>query len=170
MGESYQDYPRLVEFLGYWERKRGALAMPRRRDIDPAEIPHLLPFIQMLDVVDSGRRYRYRLVGTAIVDAFGTDTTGKHTDETASGDRRAFVREFYDTVRTSRRPAFVRSRYRTARGLDITASRLVTPLSEDGSTVTQIIAAICFEYRSPLPTAIMPEDEVDRASSAITVL
>ena len=60
----------LREALDYWRRKRGDRTMPQRRDIDPAELPFwLLPHVQLVDVAEDGRRFRHRLVGTAIVGA-----------------------------------------------------------------------------------------------------
>ena len=44
--------------------------MPRRSDIDPLEIPRaLLPGLFLVEVVSDDRRYVYRLVGTADVEA-----------------------------------------------------------------------------------------------------
>ncbi len=48
----------------YWKRKRGCRAMPRRGDIDPAEIVKILPHIFLLDVRHQPLDFRYRLIGT----------------------------------------------------------------------------------------------------------
>jgi hypothetical protein len=170
MAAGYQRYPALVEFLAYWQRKRGGRAMPRRRDIDPTDIPHLLPHILIVEAVDGGVRYRYRLVGTAIVHTFGLDMTGKHTDETSTGERRAFVREYYDAVRRNRRPAYVRSRYLTRPGVDITANRMLAPLSPDDESVNQIICAVAFDIAPPNETGIRRTDQIDPRASRIELI
>src|SRR5690348_17873717 len=59
----------LSGLLAYWRGKLRGRAMPRRADIDPAEIPRLLPHLQLVERIDG--RYRYRLAGTAIVAAYG---------------------------------------------------------------------------------------------------
>src|ERR1044072_3402441 len=56
--------------LAYWQRKCGERHMPRRADIDPIEIPELLPFIRLVDVVAPGQ-YRYRVVGTEVEQMHG---------------------------------------------------------------------------------------------------
>lgn len=137
--------PRLGEALRYWERKRGDRLMPRRCDIDPTEIPHLLAHVQLVEVVDRGARFRYRLVGTAVADTFGQDYTGKFLDEQFSGPRREFIEKVYRTVLDTRRPVFLRNDYRTATGLPIVASRIFMPLSDSGEQVNIILVACKFE-------------------------
>src|SRR5579863_9702970 len=92
MTTDYRSLPVLKETLAYWEAKRGSRRMPRRRDLDPLhDIPRLLPNVQLADVIDGGRRFRMRVVGSRIVEALGRDGTGKFLDETLTGDRLARV-------------------------------------------------------------------------------
>jgi hypothetical protein len=56
------------------EEGRGR-ALPSRSDIDPIEIPRLLPHIMLVDVMGPGL-YRYRLVGTEIATAMGVNARG----------------------------------------------------------------------------------------------
>ena len=46
---------RLQEALDYWRRKSAGKAMPRRVDIDPLDIPKLLPDVMLVEVLPSGR-------------------------------------------------------------------------------------------------------------------
>lgn len=39
--------PPVAEIYGYWNRKRGERAMPRRPDVDPFEITRHLPGLQL---------------------------------------------------------------------------------------------------------------------------
>jgi len=78
---NYCDDPVLAPVLAYWLQKRGARPMPRKGDIDPVELPpKLLPNIQIIEAIDGAARFPYRLVGTASVDAFGSDYTGRYID------------------------------------------------------------------------------------------
>jgi hypothetical protein len=96
---NYHDDPVLGPALAYWLRQRGASSMPRKRDIDPTEIsPKILPKMQIIDVLDGGARFRYRLVGTALVEANGRDYTGQYPEELLSEDRASFVLNIYRTV------------------------------------------------------------------------
>jgi hypothetical protein len=63
---------RLHRLFEYWDRKRGPRAMPARRDIEPTDLVPLLPHLMMVDV-EEGPRFRYRVFGTAVVEAFGSD-------------------------------------------------------------------------------------------------
>jgi hypothetical protein len=144
MTYDYRADPVLGPALGYWVRKRGDRSMPRRRDIDPAEITRLLPNLQLIDV--DGDRYRYRLVGTALVEAFGRDYTGKYPHELFTGLRCDFVCALYRSVRDARRPMFNRSRYHTTKDVDMVANRLYLPLSEDDRQVSMLLGAFSFEF------------------------
>src|SRR5687767_12801845 len=61
----------------YWRSKCVDRTMPRRADIDPAELKAYLPSITLVDVVPDERRFVYRLVGTQEVAARGMDPTGQ---------------------------------------------------------------------------------------------
>ena len=42
---------RLRQTYEYWRGKAGARPLPSRSDIDPVEIPRLLPHIMLVDVI-----------------------------------------------------------------------------------------------------------------------
>ena len=71
----------LRELYLYWSEKRNARSYPMRSDIAPEEIKRLLPFVLLLDVLDEGRHFRFRLVGTDA--ASGIDPTGRLLHEAA---------------------------------------------------------------------------------------
>jgi hypothetical protein len=146
MAYDYRRDPTLGPVLAYWAVKRRGRAMPRKRDIDPTEIPsNLLPNIQLLDVIAGGGRFRYRLVGTASVEAYGKDYTGSYPDELFSDDRLNFVLGIYKAVCTSKAPVFSRNKYHTPKHTEIFASRIYMPLSDDGIEVSHILGILRFE-------------------------
>jgi hypothetical protein len=63
-----------LDLYSYWHSKRGTRNMPARSDMNPADIPRLLPYL--LIVERAADQFRYRLVGSAIVDGLGYDATG----------------------------------------------------------------------------------------------
>jgi hypothetical protein len=156
--------------LDYWRRKRNGRAMPQRSDIDPIDLRAVLAHLQITEVVEGGSRFRYRLVGTAIVAAFGAEFTGKFVDELVSGERDSFVHSCYRAVCASRRPAFVRSKYVTTKEVDLTANRLLLPLSEDESGVAQILGALTFEFTRPFPAGNGHLAQIDLAQSYVDLL
>src|SRR5947207_13056937 len=54
---------RLQRLYAYWRHKAADRSLPSRADLDPVEIPKLLPHIMLIDVLPSGG-YHYRLIGT----------------------------------------------------------------------------------------------------------
>ena len=134
--------------LAYWLGKQGGRAMPARRDIDPTEIPRLLPNLQLIEVINGGSRFRYRLIGTALVEAFGRDYTGTYLDELFPDERGAFAHGLFQAVCTARQPMFLRSTYSTLRAVDLVANRLYLPLSDGGTNVGIILGALTFEFGS----------------------
>ncbi len=151
----YRDNPVLVAFLDYWNRKRGDRMMPARADIDPTEIPKLLPHIMITDVIDGGARFRYRLFGTALVEGYGRDATGRYVDEMLAPERVTALHAFYQTMCKTRRPYYVRTHYPTASNFNLVSNRIVAPLSSDGTTIDKMITALTFDYRAELPRPIV---------------
>jgi hypothetical protein len=119
-GYDYSADPVLGAAL-YWRAKRGSRSMPARRDIDPVEMPKLLPHLVLIDHV--GDRYRFRLVGSELVYAYGRDYTGHYADEFFKGSRAKNIIGVYGIVRDARRPAFMRSRYETTKDINLIANR-----------------------------------------------
>jgi hypothetical protein len=140
--------PILGNALRYWECKRGDRRMPSRRDLDPTEIPRLLSHLQMIDVIDYGARFRYRLVGTTLVETFGFDYTGRFADELFSGVRRDFVQNIYRTVCDERCPVFLHNVYQTVKHYSLVGMRLFLPLSNDDEEVNIILSACRIELPS----------------------
>jgi len=147
MAYDYRDDPLLGPALAYWLRKRGPRILPCKGDIDPTEIPPaVLPHLQILDVVDDGARFRYRLIGTALVQAYGRDYTGTYADELVSSERARFIQSVYRAVCERKTPVFSHNRYHTARGRDLIANRIYMPLTGDGVAVHYILGALNFTF------------------------
>lgn len=142
--------PRLQEGFDYWRRKAASAgrAMPARRDIDPGEIPRLLPDVMLVDVLPGGR-YRYRLIGTANTDAHGINASGRYLDEVLPGpDYRDHVIGLYDECVRSRRPLYSESLFISpgSRVAERHTKVLFMPLAEDGETVNIVMVMQVFFY------------------------
>ena len=124
---------RLRRVYDYWQGKRGARAMPGRADVDPGELRSVLPYLMLTDVLDGGHRFRYRLFGTAVAEAFGMDPTGRFVDEVMSDPKyRAFIVGLYRDIVTMKRPIYSTTRYGGHRDVEMWTQRLMMPLSSDG--------------------------------------
>src|SRR5689334_21377806 len=72
----------LAAALAYWDRKRDGRCMPARRDLDPLlEIPRLLPWVMLADVLRDPLDFRYRLIGTGVVNRSRRDFSGRRFSE-----------------------------------------------------------------------------------------
>lgn len=128
----------------YWNRKRGDRAMPRRADIDPVEIPRLLPYVSLIGVEHEPFRLFYRLIGTHITQAVGRDSTGRYFDEIYEGKILDDMARRFSTVVKAKTPARFMARAFFA-GKDYRHYETVhLPLSDDGQTVNMIFAGVQF--------------------------
>ena len=154
------DDPLHRQMYAYWHGKRGSRRMPSRCDIDPTEIPRLLPNVLISEYVPEGERgrWRYRLAGTAVATAFGRNPTGRFIDELTTGDYREFIERIHRVVRDEHRALFCASEYTGTRELLMSAKRLLLPLTTDGEHVDQIISLLVFRLGTGLPSVI----ELDR--------
>jgi len=139
---------RLQQAYDYWRRKSADQAMPRRADIDPTEIPRLLPYVLLVDVLESGR-YRYRLIGTENANAHGFDATGRYLDEVLPGpEYKAHVLGLYDTCVRERRPVYSESLFFPP-GYTVAERHtkvLFMPLTREGMTVSDVFVLQVFLY------------------------
>ncbi|HEV3174702.1 MAG TPA: PAS domain-containing protein [Stellaceae bacterium] len=144
------------QMYAYWQEKRGRSRMPSRADIDPTEIPRLLPNLLISEHVaqDGIDRWRYRLAGTAVAAAFGCNPTGHYVDELTKGDYRDFIERIHRTVRDQQRALFCASEYMGARELRMSAKRLLLPLTTDGRQVDQILTLLVFRLGTGLAAVI----------------
>jgi hypothetical protein len=72
--------PVIRRLYDYWLGKGGAEGhIPRRSDVEPLELVEILPNLTIIEAV--GGRWRYRLIGTRIVEFVGRDSTGRYFDE-----------------------------------------------------------------------------------------
>jgi hypothetical protein len=141
--------PDLEPVYRYWDRKRGGRRMPRRGDIDPAELVPFLSALMIVDVVSDDRRYVYRLVGTREVEARGRDPTGRPVGEAFIGSSRERVLANYDRVQLTGRPHIDTGTVITTKDRLDDSHVIFLPLSEDDQTVSQILVYTVFEPHPP---------------------
>lgn len=128
-----------IHFYRYWRCKRGRRSMPSRDDIDPADIPALLPYISIVHRIDG--QYRFRLFGSEMAEQFGRDLTGYVVGSGASNAPQAIaaLHAVGEQVYTGARPLFATGRHLTRSGVTQHVSTLLLPLSNDDVAVDKII-------------------------------
>ncbi len=142
------DNPKLRRFYDYWRSKIApGRRFPARADIDPAEIPRLLPSILLIDVVrDHGPvRFRLRLVGTEYVERIGRDHTGQWLEEGRPASEAEAIIATYDKVLATGEPHFWRSRLHDPDRQHVVYERLLCPLADDGETIDVLVAVFDFD-------------------------
>lgn len=132
--------PEIVAIYDYWRSKVPAgCLLPARRDIDPAEIPRLLPNVWLVDVVDDVRRFRVRLIGTALVDAGIPLRVGDFIFDRLMPELRHTLAEFESVVRT-REPLWFRGPVNLRHDTYVhEIERIFLPLASDGRTVDMLL-------------------------------
>lgn len=130
--------------LAYWRKQAGEITMPSRGDIDPfTDLRDIIGHLFLVDVEPKPLRFRFRLVGTEVVEHVGKDMTGKYLDELVEFDKQyESVMPDYEGVVESHREVTRPVRFMTKDGERyLNYERLLLPLSEDGKTVNMILGA-----------------------------
>ena len=123
----------------YWRGIAGAGALPHMKLIDPAGLRPALGYVMLLDAVDQGRDFRYRLYGSIVSGISGFDMTGKLLSEHPAN---AYVTEFgiatYRAALQRREPVYTE---RSPVGAAQTTlwQRLALPLVDDSAAVVRFV-------------------------------
>ncbi|HLG86107.1 MAG TPA: hypothetical protein VKZ79_02810 [Alphaproteobacteria bacterium] len=134
--------PVLAAVLALWESKRGERFAPHPSELDAFVLPPIvLPRVALVDVIEGGARFRFRLVGSAVALSSGVDYTGRYVDEALSGPVKESVLRHYAAVVRERRPAFAVAEYRVPGEQNVKNSRLAVPLTLTGETVDRLLLA-----------------------------
>ena len=72
-----------------WNERRGTRRMPERKDIAPRDMVAYLPYIQLFEVIEDGKDFRIRILGTDFMKSLGYDATGQCVSELADPVLRA---------------------------------------------------------------------------------
>jgi len=134
----------LRDLFEYWDEKRRDRRMPLRSEVDPAEIPSLLPHMMLVDTAETLSDFRYRLFGTSVCQGFGHDRTGERFGDLPQIDNYDAVYEGYWLTYTTGEPQYFPGRIVSEQKDYISYSRLTLPLSEVGAAVDMILGGVVF--------------------------
>jgi hypothetical protein len=128
-----------LDLYRYWLDKRGNRTMPARGDINPAEIPRVLPYIAIVQKVEG--EFCFRLAGSAIARQFGQELTGDVVGSHVSNREEtiAALGAVCERVSAKAHPVFSTGQHETERGVLHNVSFLLLPLSDDRRQVNRII-------------------------------
>jgi hypothetical protein len=144
---------RLRALLRYWAEKSAGRAMPLRQQIEPTEIPRLLPIALLADVTPSGARMR--LLGSEATSAYGKEMRGLGVADIQFGDFTVPWLDAFFRVIQSVKPAFAAGTYRRGNEL-CRIETVLMPLTEDGLSISQIFGGLLI--RSALSSESIGQD------------
>jgi hypothetical protein len=142
---------RLRRLVAYWLERRGSRAVTRRADIDPIEIPSVLPVIWLYDYVLDNGRFRCRLAGEDIRAMYRTNIVGQYLDEFVLARGWPTIEEHYRAALSGPAIGHAIGQVYSA-GLDRIGNgeRVLLPLSdEDGRHTTMLIGGTVYEALPP---------------------
>jgi hypothetical protein len=131
--------PLVVSLFAYWNRVRAGRITPRWSDIQPVDIKSLLPYVVVADVLERPFDVRYRIVGTAVVEAFGYDFTGETLRRPKPDPETVAWLDVYRQLVDRRGPCF--AQYKVPMDLKeaLVVDVGVFPLSSDGVRLDRLI-------------------------------
>ena len=135
--------PRFRRLADYLAAKAPPGKLPGRQHIDPLEIPDLLSWIMLIDVLPKPvgeRRYRIRLMGTEVVAIQGVDETGKFMEDALTGAAGAEIVRQCDEMLRTHEPYYRRGMVAATGREHVHYERIAFPLASDGENVDMLIA------------------------------
>ncbi len=137
-------HPELRRLYDYWNARRGGRRYPARLDTDPVELKFALGNVSLIEVVDDTPRFRWRLVGSLLVQRLGgDDMTNRMLDDYPNPEYRDYLIGTYrDIVRRGQPRRSMNERVIDGKPRQFEVIRL--PLAEDGETINMIL--ICSMY------------------------
>jgi hypothetical protein len=140
--------PRVRRLHEYWHAKlRPGQRFVFRDDVDPLELRDLLPLITILDVEHGPLRFRYRLVGTRIVEYNHQEFTGLYLGE-VGWQGEAMLLGAYEQSVVNERPNQGFYAWDLRSGGIGRCEFAIFPLTQDGDTIHQIISIEDYEFPS----------------------
>jgi hypothetical protein len=139
--------PELTTLLMYWQMRAAGRLAPSRAEISAKDIPSVLRNLHLYEVQDEGRAFRLRLLGTQLVEAVGSDPTGKIVTENDPEPMYQRVYQGLQQVLKRRSPIYMLARRSAMPQMSfLPTESLLLPLSDDGKTIDKILAATIFKH------------------------
>lgn len=143
-------HPGMAGLYDLWDRLRRELGrLPYRREIGPLDLPsEILPSMMILEREPSGR-FRCRLAGTVIREAYRFEATGGYLDEIMPPASASVRTGIFERVLREQRAALCRLRFAIPGREFIASDRLYVPaLGDADGRPTVLLTAQVFLYAS----------------------
>lgn len=145
------DLPDLLEINelhDYWKTIRGDHCVPDRRDFSPVYVKRHLPNLAIIEVDIDTKAFEVRLFGTALMEIFGEDRTGRTqenlTDKAAEETVKENALNLWQEVLTKtvheEAPVFFETPRLRAGYRHQSLKGICLPLTNGSSKITQVLA------------------------------
>ena len=126
----------------YWRSKQTGELLPGRADIRPEDVPHLLPYLFLVDVTRRPIAFRFRLVGTAFNEWSGREYTGVALTQQEFGPHWRRVFDDYTLAVRRAEPRYAAYQAPWVSREHRYYERIVAPLATDGRRVDMLFGAV----------------------------
>lgn len=131
------------QFLKFWLAAHRDGRMPGKEFLDPLRLRFLVGSLSLLEVQREPLRFRYRLVGSDIVQRLSMELTGKWLDDHPDPHMRPYLIQGATMVYREAKPAYCRARTRTM-GEDWLLELVAVPLLGPDGKIAYIGAGQSF--------------------------
>jgi hypothetical protein len=131
------------ELRDLWRRLKGARTVPSKTALGAEVLRPWLPNILIVELLE--QRFRFRLVGTAIVTAIGRDLTGAYFDEVSAPVFYPSLAVPYDRARQTAEPVEYEVRHGlfvVAHELQLRPRQLILPCSKFNGDIDTFVSCI----------------------------
>ncbi len=133
------------DLIQNWLKIHPGDRLPGRQHFDPTGIPRLLKNIVLTEVERMPYRFKVRVLGTAVADAFGRDFTGRYMDEVFDNHAESLSHSVRVEVAETGMPCLRPAVPGTFKGMDIAPREGVhLPLASDGKTVDYVLSMFVY--------------------------
>ena len=130
-----------TELFRYWNTIRGKRELPRRDELEPADIRTLLPNLFILER-DRNAGISFRLAGTQVCALFGQELRGRQFGMLWLGSQAAKTQRITGQVMTHRVPLVLSAKGRTADARDVDIETLLLPLASREGESDRVLGAL----------------------------
>ena len=162
-------HAQLAFLLKHWRALAGGRAMPLSTQIDPIDLRPALGYVSILDVIDSGRDFRFRIHGTHSAAVAGFDMTSHLLSEARTSLHAAhYIFATYRAVVSRREPLL--AEHGPAKAIATKSwHRLLLPLGDAAGSVSRVLCGLVPVGKDGRPITGVAGDQANWTSLARTV-
>ena len=157
--------PIIKRAYSYVMGNRSISGLPSRSEIDPIHMSEYLDHVELLDVINGGETFRYRIAGGAIEQIFHSKMQGRMLEDIFTGDVLSFKLVMFRRCVENRTVILSNDTLERGGELLLKYERLLIPLSPDG-TLVNILFGCTYPMKIRASTLSMSDPDLKIISEA----